>query len=92
MYVVALVLIFGGTATLAYLNDWDEPLLFTCPRHQSISRIRSEHDNGPEDRRWDMDCRKLPSGASMASESCQWTRKIFEINIRVECFRLKQMI
>ena len=73
-YPVALLLLLGVASAIIYQNDWDEPLLFSCSGHQSISRIRSVHHNHYEDRKWRLDCRNLPGGVSACTpESCQWT-------------------
>lgn len=52
-----------------WVNDYDKPFTFTCPQHQSINRVVSHHDNGPEDRVFDFECSKYTT----ASESCHWS-------------------
>uniref|UniRef100_A0AAY5K6X7 Hemagglutinin/amebocyte aggregation factor n=1 Tax=Esox lucius TaxID=8010 RepID=A0AAY5K6X7_ESOLU len=42
---------------LRWQNSYDQPLDFTCPPGQSISRIVSEHNNKHEDRVWDFACK-----------------------------------
>ena len=60
-----------------YDNDWDRPLSVTCGSRKSINRIYSTHDNGKEDRRWDIECSNLPGVASLLSlrETCSWTSR-----------------
>ncbi|ESO87269.1 hypothetical protein LOTGIDRAFT_106953 [Lottia gigantea] len=53
---------------LAWQNDWDQSLDVYCSYHQSFYRIRSEHDNGKEDRRWQFDCHYI--GPLMGG--CTW--------------------
>jgi lipoyltransferase 1 len=37
-------------------TGWDATWTFSCPNNAAISRIRSNHDNGREDRIWYFDC------------------------------------
>ena len=53
----------------SWVNHYDAPFTFTCPQHQSISRVRSHHDNGAEDRVFDFQCKQYTSD----SESCHWS-------------------
>ncbi|XP_065933600.1 dermatopontin isoform X1 [Magallana gigas] len=64
--VVALSLFLGVES---WVNDYDKPFTFTCPSHQSINRVVSHHDNGPEDRKFDFQCTKYTEG----TESCFWS-------------------
>lgn len=48
--------------TVQWKNDWDRPLNFQCSsRKSSIHQIVSYHDNKMEDRRFDFNCRHVPS-------------------------------
>ena len=68
---LALVIALAVGAASAYDNDWDEPLLKDCPSGQVISTIDSVHFNPKEDRRWRINCKPAPSGATPTS--CYWT-------------------
>ena len=68
---LALVVALAVGAASAYDNDWDEPLLEDCPSGQVISTIYSVHRNIWEDRRWRINCKPAPSGATPTS--CFWT-------------------
>ncbi|XP_073694652.1 dermatopontin-like [Garra rufa] len=37
-------------------NAYDQPLDFNCPAGQTISSIKSQHDNSKEDRIWEFTC------------------------------------
>ncbi|KAE8590273.1 hypothetical protein XENTR_v10018002 [Xenopus tropicalis] len=52
-----------------WVNNYDEPLHFECPNHQSISLIISNHDNKREDRVWDFSCKATFS----EQRFCYWT-------------------
>jgi len=39
-----------------YVNNWDEAFHFECPSQYVLKGIRSYHDNGPEDRRFQFHC------------------------------------
>ncbi|XP_032834155.1 hemagglutinin/amebocyte aggregation factor-like isoform X2 [Petromyzon marinus] len=41
-----------------YVNDYDAPIDFSCPAHQSIYIIHSIHNNDAEDRIWDFRCKE----------------------------------
>lgn len=70
---IVLTVVLGVQA--GYDNDWDRPLSVTCGSRKSINRIYSTHDNGKEDRRWDIECSNLPGVASLLRlrETCSWT-------------------
>ncbi|KAM4748684.1 hemagglutinin/amebocyte aggregation factor-like [Rhinophrynus dorsalis] len=59
----------GIVKNTRWVNDYDQPLFFTCPSFQSISLILSVHDNDREDRVWDFSCQNTFSQFS----SCSWT-------------------
>ena len=47
---------------MCYINDFDEMLLYECPHGAGVvTGLQSEHDNGPEDRRWDVKCCSSPN-------------------------------
>lgn len=52
-----------------WLNSYDGLLDFTCPKNQAVSGIRSQHDNGAEDRVFDINCRATIG----AADHCQWS-------------------
>lgn len=71
---IVLTVVLGVRA--GYDNDWDEQLSVTCESsRKSINRIQSIHDNGAEDRRWDIECSDLPGIESLRwfRETCSWT-------------------
>ncbi|KAF4115342.1 hemagglutinin/amebocyte aggregation factor-like [Onychostoma macrolepis] len=56
-----LILLTGLLASgqeLRWENGYDQPLDFDCPAGQSISYIKSQHDNRREDRMWEFGCKK----------------------------------
>ncbi|XP_074649189.1 uncharacterized protein LOC141904499 [Tubulanus polymorphus] len=54
--------------SVAWKNQWDRPLNFQCPNNQHIQWFKSRHDNGREDRLFDMNCRPGYVGTD-----CSWT-------------------
>lgn len=69
--VLSFSLFFAGGS--AWFNAWDGVLNFVCPvrngKHGSISRMQSVHDNGREDRLWNLECRyDIPT-----TGSCSWS-------------------
>lgn len=40
----------------SWLNDWDKPVSKTCGEQEGLYRHYSVHDDGREDRRYQMDC------------------------------------
>ena len=42
-----------------YQNEWDKPLHLECQNGNPIYRVKSEHDNSREDRRWRFDCKNV---------------------------------
>ncbi|KNC67905.1 dermatopontin-like protein [Pseudoalteromonas ardens] len=71
----------GGTLRLystfnaGYLNDFDAVLSYTCPNNMFIKSVSSYHDNGREDRRFNIECGKYTttSGARLYRKSLSWT-------------------
>ncbi|KAJ1166613.1 hypothetical protein NDU88_007012 [Pleurodeles waltl] len=57
------------TLSPRWVNDYDQPLLFTCSNQDSINSIISQHHNKHEDRLWDFTCKNTFS----ASVTCQWS-------------------
>ena len=53
----------------SWVNHYDAPFTFTCPQHQSISRVRSHQYKGAEDRVFGFQCKQYTSD----SESCHWS-------------------
>ena len=46
-------------ARLEWQNGWDAVLNKQCPSGQGFYRVRSKHNNGREDRRWEFYCRQV---------------------------------
>ena len=42
-----------------YQNSWDGVLSQRCPNGYGVYRVKSEHDNHREDRRWELFCRRV---------------------------------
>ncbi|XP_005113046.2 dermatopontin [Aplysia californica] len=57
-----------GLAKAYYQNDWDRPHHFQCPKGQYVTSVHSIHDNGKEDRRWELKC-----GGEWVTENCVWS-------------------
>jgi hypothetical protein len=53
------------------VNDWDDVLDYTCPQNQIVTGLNSWHDNGKEDREWNIQCGVL--GATYASITGGWS-------------------
>ena len=68
-----------------WVNQYDQPFTFTCPAHQYIAHIKSIHDNGPEDRVFDFQCKPLSGGEHA---SCYWTSNI-SLYLHSQCFLLR---
>ena len=52
---------FGKYSDLCDPNEIDEEQYCRCPLGKRISRFKSTHDNGPEDRIWNLECDAIPS-------------------------------
>lgn len=63
------LLFLSVVGVCSWVNEYDKPFSFTCPQHQSISRIVSHHDNRREDRVFDFTCSKYTEFA----ENCTWS-------------------
>ncbi|KAK3784011.1 hypothetical protein RRG08_025206 [Elysia crispata] len=55
----------------AYVNNWDQPLLYACHGGQVLKSVHSVHNNRAEDRRWRFTCGSAPAGGNPTS--CYWT-------------------
>lgn len=69
LYVVVVSVVVSG-----WKNDYDQPRNFNC--HSDlyiISRFTSKHDNGPEDRVFDIECRRVYSVSGPVY--CSWSGK-----------------
>ncbi|XP_067663464.1 uncharacterized protein [Haliotis asinina] len=66
----------------SYVNDFDKPLLFQCPRGQSIASWESYHSNHHEDRRHRFTCKRTPRLGG-----CQWYGYLnhFDQEISFQC-------
>uniref|UniRef100_K1QVM8 Hemagglutinin/amebocyte aggregation factor n=1 Tax=Magallana gigas TaxID=29159 RepID=K1QVM8_MAGGI len=66
----------------AWKNSWDKPLNFQCSSDKlAIYHIVSEHSNSKEDRRFDFNCRQVPSVSG--SISCKWSGYVNEYDANV---------
>ena len=70
MHAYTLITLIGETADIQWNNDWDARLLVECGDKQGFSRVRSQHDNGREDRLWQWDCHTI---AKASWDNCYWT-------------------
>ncbi|XP_078076117.1 hemagglutinin/amebocyte aggregation factor-like [Mustelus asterias] len=52
-----------------WVNGFDNRIDFSCPAHETIYRIVSQHNNHHEDRQWDFEC-KTTFGER---PTCEWT-------------------
>lgn len=59
---------FDQCAWTDYVNDFDKPALFHCPRDQVLTGVHSYHHDGYEDRRWKFQCCGAPNHYT---KSCQ---------------------
>lgn len=67
LYVVVVSVVVSG-----WKNSYDQPLNFNCHSDlYSISRFTSKHDNGPEDRIFDFECRRVYSVSGAVY--CSWS-------------------
>lgn len=81
LHVHVLVICVMMVITSAYQNTFDGDLLFECPSHdQTVSHVKSVHDNDAEDRVFDFQCRTLDVEIS-ATPVCSWTGEFL-----VSCF------
>ena len=39
-----------------WLNGYDSPVYISCKQNYVLAGVQSEHDNGPQDRRWKIRC------------------------------------
>jgi len=68
LLVFVLVSVYMIDGSRAWRNSYDNPLFFSCPAHQVLNNVRSEHDNDYEDRRWNLNCRY-----ELGQRSCSWS-------------------
>lgn len=69
LYVVVVSVVVSG-----WKNDYDQPCNFNSHSDMySISRFTSKHDNGPEDRVLDIECRGVYSVSGPVY--CSWSGK-----------------
>ena len=52
-------------------NSWDRPHFKSCTSGNYIRRIQSTHDNGREDRLWEVSCGSFSSDWA-PHQSCSW--------------------
>nr|XP_022293948.1 hemagglutinin/amebocyte aggregation factor-like isoform X1 [Crassostrea virginica] len=72
--------------TVQWKNDWDRPLNFQCSsRKSSIHQIVSYHDNKMEDRRFDFNCRHVPSVVGPVSCSLSGYVNDFDAPVLYSC-------
>ena len=54
------------------INDWQEPIGFTCPSDFYMAGLKSDHNNDKDDRRWSVKCCR---SLGYRTESCELTEK-----------------
>ena len=54
------------------INNWQEPIGFTCPSDFYIAGLKSYHINSKEDRRWSVKCCR---SLGYRTESCELTKE-----------------
>ena len=57
------------TVVRRWQNGLDGDLDYNCPDRQAFYRVRSEHDNGAEDRVWQWDCKTVTEISPMCYET-----------------------
>ena len=57
-------------ALVQWQNTWDGVLRVQCGNRAGFKRVRSQHDNGKEDRLWQWDCANI---AQSDFDDCFWT-------------------
>ncbi|XP_060065774.1 hemagglutinin/amebocyte aggregation factor-like [Ylistrum balloti] len=71
--VLVCFLIVGLSVTLAFLietvNNYDDPMDFSCQGNKTLRHLSSHHSNHHEDRVWSMGC----YDAVAMVHNCQWT-------------------
>lgn len=68
----ALYVVVVSVVVSSWKNSSDQPLNFNCHSDlYSISRFTSKHDNGPEDRVFDFECRRVYSVSGAVY--CSWS-------------------
>jgi len=67
---------FVVAASGAYINNYDAEFFFKCKPNQFVNHIASVHDNGAEDRRFEMTCKDvLPESEGGPPPHCIETGK-----------------
>ncbi|XP_076468374.1 dermatopontin-like [Babylonia areolata] len=64
-----------AVATVAWLNDFDQPVHFECPANTFLSHVNSMHNNDKEDRVWDLGCAAVPLEEAI-TQNCAWTNYV----------------
>lgn len=54
-----------------WLNNWDQPIRYTCPNNGKVIGLHSYHHNHHEDRRWEIACCEVPK--DRRPTYCKWT-------------------
>lgn len=54
-----------------WINQFDKPVNFECPKNHYMSWIKSSHKNWYEDRQWDFGCKEQPFNYD--TQKCKWT-------------------
>ena len=63
------------------INEFDQPLVFTCPSDYYMNGIKSYHNNGKEDRRWSIKCCRSDG---YRTESCELTDYINDFRATID--------
>ncbi|XP_046551997.1 hemagglutinin/amebocyte aggregation factor-like isoform X2 [Haliotis rubra] len=79
---ITLLLLSLTPVVTSYVNDFDKPVLYQCPRGNSIASWESYHSNHHEDRRHRFTCQKTPELGK-----CQWSGYVnqFDKPISFQC-------
>jgi len=55
--------------TNGHVNQWDQPMLFECPKNGVVTGFSSHHSNSKEDRIWKIRCCQLK--VKILAENCE---------------------
>ena len=69
-----------------HVNSLDDPMLFECSGDGVISGFRSDHDNGKEDRRWQIRCCQSNVMPVLCHISLSYRLKVLTIAYAGKCF------
>ena len=58
-----------------YVNDFDQPMAFTCGPNEYVAGTDSYHSNHHEDRRWEFTCCSAPNYVTSACRITGWVNE-----------------